>query len=144
VDDLERGDVVQGLGHLRDQLRGLAPRQSAHLVDQRRQGATVDHLHGQPMHASVEAAVMHADHVRMLDLGADLRFTLETRHQHGVGRCRFRQHLHRHAPLHRHLLGFVDHAHGSGAEASDEAAAADHLADQLVDLRCGRGPGHGH
>ncbi len=132
MDDVHLVHQLEGPAELQGELARLAPGQAPLLIDQPGEGAAVDQLHDLEVHPAIEAAIIDMHHVGMVDLRRELRLALEARDQHLVGAGLGAEHLDRHAPADRELIGGVDQADAAGSEAVGEPAVADLLARQGI------------
>ena len=123
---------VEGLGNLVGDVRRAARLDPALLPQHGAQVGPLDEPHRDVEDLGVLVDGVHRDHVRMLDLGGDLRLAFEASPEHGVPRELRRDDLERHRPLRPELPRPVHHAHPATAgeclnrEAADLAARLDH------------------
>ena len=94
------------------------------LVEDRRQAAALDKLHGVVVNALVAADAEDRHDVRVVQLRGGLGLDLEPLPLLGVDRRGERQHLQGNAPAQRDLLGLVDDAHAPPADLAEDAVFA--------------------
>ena len=91
------------------------------------------------MHAALAADVMDRDDVGVVQAGGGLGLGLEALQLPAVQGRSERQHLQRHPPPQRDLLGLVDHPHAASADLADQPEVAQ-PAEQSVAAAGGRRP----
>ena len=86
-----------------------------------------DELHHEIMVTVLPAHAEDRHDVGVVQLGRGLRLALEPPHLLGVQQRAGREHLQRHPPAERFLLGLVDHPHAAAADLAEDAVVAQPL-----------------
>jgi hypothetical protein len=130
--NIEFCQMIEGYGNLAQERTGFLPRQGPAFLHQASQGRARYVFHDQKMYSAILAAIMHGNHMWMLNTRSNFRFSLKATDQVGVCGCFAGQHLDRHGALQSLMLGLIDDTKGASTQTANETTTAQDLTNQTV------------
>jgi hypothetical protein len=122
---------VERVGHLDREIEDVVQFHGA-AGDGVLQGLTVEKFHGDGGFAVRFADIVNRADVGMILRGGGLRFSLETREGLRVFSDVVRQEFQRYETVEANVLGFIDHAHATAAEAFHDAIVREGLVEERI------------